>query len=744
MELLEDLNERQREAVVHTEGPLLVIAGAGSGKTRVLMYRIAYLVRHKGVDPRHILAVTFTNKAADEMKARAARLLGEECKGIWLGTFHASCARILREHGERVGLRRNFVICDEADQLSHIKACMKELDSSRMGIAPQAVRAVIEKAKNNALSYEDVLSPGSPTYAHMLLLLRRYEERLRHSNALDFGDLINDARLLLETHPDVRAAYRRRFRYVMVDEYQDTNRAQHLLLKALVPPGGNVCVVGDDDQSIYRWRGARVSNLLDFERDFPGTKVVTLEQNYRSTKTILAAANRVAMGNPLRRPKNLWTENEAGEKISYAACADPLEEARYVAERIQRLVSSGGYRLRDIGVFFRTNAQSRPFEEVFVRYRIPYALIGTLRFFERAEVKDVLAYLRILLNPDDSVSLSRIINRPPRGIGEATLRELDEYASMNRISLWHALQEGLERKILSQAATQRIGAFCGLVRSLRARLREARGLAALLQEVIEATGYKEYLSSHDKEDAERRLDNIAEMVKTAEEFEHSFSSETLESKLAAFLERVALVSDADTYNGKADCVSLMTLHCAKGLEFPVVFLAGFEEGIIPHERSSLSEEELAEERRLCYVGMTRAMKKLYLTGVAERSYFGQPRFMEPSSFLYEIPNDLIEYGHRAGRPGMGRFSAGDRDERCEGIPPATEHGKGTLGRKPRAARAEGSFRFKVGDLVHHTEFGQGIIRRVEGRGEKEKVTVQFSTAGIRKLIVAYAPLTKLC
>ncbi len=737
MDLLKDLNEQQRRAVLHTEGPLLVIAGAGSGKTRVLMYRIAYLVRHKGIDPGNILAVTFTNKAADEMRSRASQLLGNECKGMWISTFHAGCARILRTHGEAAGYKKHFVIFDETDQLSLIKTCLKELDASRFGITPYAVRALIDKAKNNACSYEQVLPRSSPAAEIMKMVVERYEATLRASNAFDFGDLINAARLLLETYPDILHIYRRTFRYVMVDEYQDTNRAQHLFLKALIPQGGNVCVVGDDDQSIYRWRGAHVANLLDFEKDFPGTTVITLEQNYRSTKTILEAAQHVAMGNRLRRPKRLWTENERGEKITYAACDDPLGEARYVAEQVLRLVRSGRFMFKDIGVFFRTNAQSRPFEEVFLNSRIPYVLIGTLRFFERTEIKDVIAYLRILHNPDDSISLSRILNKPPRGIGDATVKELNDLARTQHLSLWGALHLSVEKQTVSRTALHRIDAFCATIRSLRALLDTRISLHELLRRAVDATGYRDYLQSHEAEEAQRRLENIAELARTVHEFDVSFSAETTSSALEAFLERVALISDADTYNEKADCVALMTLHCAKGLEFPVVFLVGFEEGIIPHERSCVSQEELAEERRLCYVGMTRAMKKLYLTSVAERTYFGSPRQMVVSPFLDDIPERLIKSENY-------RFP-----HRCTGIEQIHSHcepfamGVRLQPHKKGKGLVRETSQFKVGDRIQHRELGQGVVRKVEGQGDREKITVQFVYAGIRKLMVSHAPITKL-
>ena len=733
MDLLKDLNQRQREAVLHEEGPLLVLAGAGSGKTRVLIYRITHIIRHRGVDPWHILAITFTNKAAEEMKTRAAQLLGTDGKGLWISTFHSGCTRILRQHIERLGYRSNFVIYDESDQLSHIKACMKELGLNTAGISPQVIQAIIEKAKNQSVSPEHVINHESMNYDTLISIVNQYQERLRDNNALDFGDLINCARILFEAHPDVLARYQRRFRYVLVDEYQDTNRAQHLLLKTLVPQGGNLCVVGDDDQSIYRWRGAQVSNILDFDMDFPGTRIITLDENYRSTKTILKAASHVAMGNPNRHTKDLWTRNEIGDKIRHMVAYDQSEEAAFVAREITTLISTHGCCYRDIGIFFRTNAQSRSFEEAFLRYRIPYAVIGSLRFYERAEVKDILAYLRLVHNPDDSAGLRRILNRPPRGIGDSTQAILEEFAKTHDLSLWAALEEALRQGVFTTAAAKRIDGFRTLILLLQSQLAEGNPFARLMENVIKRSGYKDYLECQGEGEAERRLDNIEEMVRTAKEFEASIDLDTGQTVLGAFLERAALISDIDTYEDKANRVALMTLHCAKGLEFPVVFLTGLEEGILPHERSGIFPEDLAEERRLCYVGMTRAKKKLYLTRTSVRTYFGERRDMSPSRFLDDIPHELLEYDPEPGYDECSEPVLKDKGVRTY----VMDYGE------TQVNLASVTSTFKVGDHVDHADLGRGIVRKVEGKGEKEKITVQFQSAGIRKLMVTYAHLKKL-
>jgi len=754
MDLDRELNPQQTEAVLHEGGPLLVLAGAGSGKTRALTYRIAHLVLHRGIAPWNILAITFTNKAAEEMRLRVRRLLGTEKTGIWVGTFHATCARILRQHIERLGYRTNFVIYDTADQLRVIKACLKKLRVDAKQVRPVAVQNLLDKAKNQGIDPGLLVPQQSPTGRIIEEVVADYKRRLEDANALDFGDLIVLVLRLFETCPDVRASYREKFHSILVDEYQDTNRAQHLLLQQIASEGGELCVVGDDDQSIYRWRGADVNNLLAFEKDFPGTRVVVLDENYRSTQTILRASDAVARGNPHRREKRLWTRNELGERLVYEEAMTPDEEATNIAGEIQRLVTEFQTPYRNIGVFFRTNAQSRPFEERFLLLRIPHAVIGTMRFYERAEVKDLLAYLRFLYNPDDSVSLLRILNQPPRGIGPATQATLQAHADEQGTSLWEGIEHALEQGVLSGASRGRLERFQGLIRLLNQTFEDQGSPEVLLKTVIAQTGYKDFLEG--KEDGERRMENVDEFVRTAAQFETMEGEVPGRETLGAFLQRIALVSDIDQYEDGANCVSLMTLHCAKGLEFPVVFLAGMEDGILPHQRSYTSPEALAEERRLCYVGMTRAKKKLYLSRAYYRSIYGERQETDPSPFLASIPPELIDvrdaedgFDGVEGFDGEQGFEEVDdaepiRDEASEGDS-VLDYGESQLDRPPLPPMPSSGRKqtYRVGDRVEHKTLGIGTVRNVEGTGYKEKITVQFSVGGIRKLMVQVSPIKKV-
>ncbi len=742
MDLDRELNPQQREAVLHEGGPLLVLAGAGSGKTRALTYRMAHLVLHRGIAPWNILAITFTNKAAEEMRLRVQRLLGTEKTGIWVGTFHATCARILRQHIERLGYRTNFVIYDTADQLRVIKSSLKRLRVDAKQVRPVAVQNLLDKAKNQAIDPALLVPQQSPTGRIIEEVVADYKRRLEEANALDFGDLIVLALRLFDTCPDVRASYREKFHSILVDEYQDTNRAQHLLLQQISSEGGELCVVGDDDQSIYRWRGADVNNLLAFEKDFPGTRVVVLDENYRSTQTILRAADAVARGNPNRREKRLWTRNEVGDRLVYEEAMTPDEEATSVAGEIRKMVAEHGIPYRSIGVFFRTNAQSRPFEESFLLLRIPHAVIGSMRFYERAEVKDLLAYLRFLYNPDDSVSLLRILNQPPRGIGPATQATLQAHADEQGTSLWEGIEHALETGILSGASRGRLERFQGLIRLLNQEVENHGSPEILLKTVIAQTGYKDYLEG--KEDGERRLENVDEFVRTAAQFETMEEEAPGRETLGAFLQRIALVSDIDQYEDRANCVSLMTLHCAKGLEFPVVFLTGMEDGILPHQRSYTSPEALAEERRLCYVGMTRAKKKLYLSRAYYRSIYGERQETNPSPFLASIPPDLIDV----------RDADDGFDEKDDADPIGDEAGHGDsvldyeesqLDRPPLPPMPSSGRKqtYRIGNRVEHETLGIGTVRNVEGTGYKEKITVQFAVGKIRKLMVQVSPIKKL-
>ncbi len=742
MDLDRELNPQQREAVLHEGGPLLVLAGAGSGKTRALTYRMAHLVLHRGFAPWNILAITFTNKAAEEMRLRVQRLLGLEKTGIWIGTFHATCARILRQHIERLGYGANFVIYDAADQLRVVKACLKRQGAGAKQIRPVAVQGLLDKAKNQGINPALLVPEQSATGRILEEAVADYERHLREANALDFGDLILLVLRLFDTCPDVRAKYQERFHSILVDEYQDTNRAQHLLLQKFASEGGELCVVGDDDQSIYRWRGAEVTNLLAFEKDFPGTRILALEENYRSTQNILRAADGVARGNPERREKRLWTRNEEGDRIVYEEAVTSDEEANFVAREIQRLAAEFDIPYRHMGVFFRTNAQSRSFEEKFVFYRIPHAVIGSVRFYERAEVKDLLAYLRFLYNPSDSVSLLRILNQPPRGIGAASQATLQDYADRQGTSLWGAIEGALEQGVLSGAIRGRLDRFHGMIRTVQEDCENQVSPEKLLKAVIKRTGYKAYLEG--KEDGERRIENMEEFVRTAGQFQALEDEKPGKEMLGAFLQRIALVSDIDQYEDRANCVSLMTLHCAKGLEFPVVFLTGMEDGVLPHQRSYTSPEALAEERRLCYVGMTRAKKKLYLSRACFRTSYGERQRTDPSPFLASIPSDLVDFqGEDDGfatreEIGHGHVEPTDGDF-------VLDYGESQLDRPPLPPIPSSGRKqvYRIGDMIEHESLGIGTVRNVEGTGYKEKVTIQFAVGKIRKLMVQVSPIKKI-
>ena len=742
MDLDRDLNPQQREAVLHEGGPLLVLAGAGSGKTRALTYRIAHLILHRGIAPWNILALTFTNKAAEEMRLRVKKLLGMEKPGIWIGTFHATCARILRRHIDRLGYRNNFVIYDAADQMRVIKSCLKRLRVEGKQLRPAAVQSLLERAKNQAIDPALLIPQHTPLNRVLGQVIADYRRQMEEANALDFGDLIFLVLRLFDEFPDVRASYQMRFHSILVDEYQDTNRAQHLLLQKFFSHSGELCVVGDDDQSIYRWRGAEVNNLLDFEKDFPGTRILTLEENYRSTQTILRAADAVARGNPNRREKRLWTLNEIGEPLVYEEAPTPDGEADFVVREIRRLVTQRQVPYKNIGVFFRTNAQSRPFEEKFVFFRIPYAVIGSVRYYERAEVKDLLAYLRFLYNPSDTVSLLRILNQPPRGIGPATQATLQAYADQQGKCLGDTIEHALDNGVLSRASRGKVERFQGLIRKLRLEMQGLVSPEKLLKTVIKQTGYRAFLEG--KEDGERRLENVDEFIHTAAQFQAMEGDLRGGEMLGAFLQRIALVSDIDQYEDKANCVSLMTLHCAKGLEFPIVFLTGMEDGVLPHQRSYTSPEALAEERRLCYVGMTRAKKKLFLSRACWRSLYGESQQTAPSPFLASIPPDLIEFHDR--RDELDEMDEADSTgHEVEEGDSALDYGESQLDRPPLPPLPSSGRKhtFRIGDRIHHETLGIGTVRKVEGTGYKEKITVQFSAGKIRKLMVQVSPIKKM-
>jgi DNA helicase-2/ATP-dependent DNA helicase PcrA len=720
---LTDLNPQQREAVLHVDGPLLILAGAGSGKTRVLTHRIAHLVCDHGVEPDRICAVTFTNKAAREMRERTERLIASEAK-LWLTTFHSFCARILRRHCASIGRRNDFTIYDEIDQRRLIRRVAADLGLNEEVYAPSRLLAEIEQAKNDGRGPNDVLTAaGDPTSRALAEAYVRYQRLLVANNAVDFSDLLLLTAELLRCDAGVAAHYQEQFRYLMVDEYQDTNRVQYELLRRLGAKHRNVCVVGDDDQCIYRWRGADLRNILDFERDFPGARVLRLEQNYRSTKTILAAAATVIQHNAGRKGKTLWTTNDAGAPIMLHTALDERAEAQYVLSRIDDLRHEG-YAAGAIAVFYRINAQSRALEEELVRQRVAYNIVGSTRFYDRKEVKDLLAYLHVIANPDDSLSLLRIVNVPPRGIGKTTIAALEQAANRDGLSLGQIIDDASGHG-LSPAVSARLVQFDRLCVRLRAA---ATGpVTQTLRAVLAETRYLERFEAEHTPDAEARVENIHELLTATEQFDTAAEDPSLN----AFLEQIALIADVDTYAAAQDRVTLMTLHNSKGLEFPVVFIIGLEEGLFPHERSLTHPDAVEEERRLCYVGFTRARQRLFLVHAQQRHLFGRTRRNDPSRFLAEVPTELL----RSDAPAPLVDDEPTVDYSYSQLP---VHRRATA-RPPRPAADEGNG-FAVGQRVCHAEFGPGTVRAVEGKGERTKLTVRFDRAGFKKLIARFAAL----
>jgi len=724
----------QQQAVLHGDGPLLILAGAGSGKTRTLTHRVAHLIGERGVEPWRILAVTFTNKAAGELRQRLQRLLGSS-EPPWVSTFHAACVRILRREISVLGFTRDFVIYDDQDQERLLKDCLRELDVAEQFLSPRAVSTAIDAAKNRGIAPVDA-DRADLWQERIARVYALYQDKMRRANALDFGDLLLYTVRLFETHPDVLDRYRNRFQHVLVDEYQDTNRVQYRLTNLLASQHRNLCVVGDEDQSIYKWRGAEISNILDFERDYPNAIVIRLEQNYRSTGNILDAAGAVVAQNTQRKGKRLWTENPSGEKIAVVRLDDELGEASYVAGEIDRL-RRGGRTLRDVAVFYRTNAQSRGFEEALVRHRLPYVMVGGVRFFARAEVKDILAYLRLLVNPADTVAAKRVINTPARGIGSVTVDRIAPLAD-EAGGILPACRLALERELLKSAAADKVSAFVTLMDTFRQAM-DTLPYPQLTARIIEDTGYGRLLREDTAPESRDRLQNLEELVKGMEEYAATAKT------LSEYLEQVALVTDLDNYDETSDRVTLMTLHSAKGLEFPIVFMTAMEEGLFPHSRVADDGNEMEEERRLCYVGMTRAMRKLYLTYARRRRTYGEWQPTDRSRFIDEIPPHLLqEIGDPERRWERAR-------EQAELFTPMTHAGArrggaaaDTRGPAPRAASTDVHVEYedgvRIGAQVRHAEFGVGTVQRVEGQGEQQKATVLFNSVGRKKLMLKFAGL----
>ncbi|ORX24428.1 DNA helicase PcrA [Thermoanaerobacterium sp. PSU-2] len=712
MNILEGLNDRQKEAVVTTEGPVLILAGAGSGKTRVLTHRIAYLVREKNVSPANIIAITFTNKAAEEMKDRVESLLGY-VGDIWVSTFHSACVRILRRDIEKIGYDRNFVIYDTQDQKTLISDCIKELNLNDKQYTIKGMLAAISKAKDKMISPDDYLLEFGNDYRNKKIadVYKLYQKKLKKDNALDFDDIIIKTIELFQKNEDILRYYQNKFRYIMIDEYQDTNRPQYEFVNLLAQKYRNLCVVGDDDQSIYGWRGADIKNILDFEKDYPEAKVIKLEQNYRSTQVILDAANSVIDNNVKRKRKRLWTDNKNGEKIVVWEAQNERDEANFIIETIKNLVSEGR-KYSDFAVLYRTNAQSRIFEEACMANDVPYKLVGALRFYDRKEIKDIIAYLRILINPYDDVSLKRIINVPKRGIGESTVASLEKYAVEHDTSMYFAIPNvevsGRTRKALDS--------FKEFIDDLISQL-DFMTVTEVIDYVLDKTGYIEELKADGTEESEGRIENINEFIGAAREFMESSQDKSLE----AFLSSITLVSDIDTAGEIGESLVLMTLHSAKGLEFPVVFIAGMEEGIFPNSMSFVDEHELEEERRLCYVGITRAKERLFMTYARNRNLYGKPQYNTASRFINEIPRDLV-----------------------------IEYDKGTVKRNDYvsvssyintfARKANNKENYNPGDKVEHKLWGIGTVVSVDGSGDDKELTVAFPNVGIKRLSLKYAPI----
>lgn len=711
------LNPLQREAVEHESGPLLILAGAGSGKTRTLTYRVAYLIRERGIEPRRILAVTFTNKAAGELRQRVLHLV-DAAQPPWVSTFHSACARILRSEAAVLGYTRDFVIYDDQDQLRLLRDCLQTLRLGNDVLSPQTAAAWIDALKNRGVE-PDAFEPSSPREELIQRIYAVYQQQLRRANALDFGDLLLLSWQLFRDFPETRARWSSYFDHILVDEYQDTNVVQYRLVTALLGPHRNLCVVGDEDQSIYRWRGAEIRNILDFEKDFPDARIIRLEENYRSTGCILQAASAVVANNVQRRGKTLWTRNPEGDKITVGEFEDDTQEARWVVDEVQRLLRSGR-RASEIAIFYRVNAQSRSFEEALLRQRLPYVVIGGVRFFARAEVKDVLAYLRVLVNPADSVAVKRIVNVPPRGIGGLTVARIEAWEE-EAGGFYAACRLAVERGLLKSPAWEKVRSFVELIEHFRQMLGSV-SYPELAARIIEQTGYGPMLRESNDPQAEERLANLEELLRALEQ--HAGE----EQSLAEFLEQAALVTDLDQYDGTAERIPLMTLHAAKGLEFPVVFMVAMEEGVFPHVRSQGDEDEIEEERRLCYVGMTRAREKLYLTYARERRLFGSVQKNERSRFVDEIPVHTIQWV--GGRTSLWRRvqTTLEEEERASA---------GLWDGEPRVVYDDG---LRVGARVRHPTFGVGRVVLVEGRGDQQKVTVQFAASGRKKLLVKFAGL----
>ena len=767
-DILKGLNDKQYEAVVNTEGPCLVIAGAGSGKTKVLTHKIAYLIGEKQVKPWNILAITFTNKAANEMKERIGNLVGDVSADIWMGTFHSICVRILRRFIDRIGFDSSFIIFDTSDQRTLVKACIKSIGLDDKMFTDRSVLSEISNAKNEMLEPDQytVRANGDFRKEKIALVYEMYQKRLKENNAIDFDDIINYTIKILMENPDILEYYSDKFHYVLVDEYQDTNKAQFTLVTMLASKNGNITVVGDNDQGIYSFRGADISNILNFERDFPGTKIIKLEQNYRCTGNILKAANAVIKNNEVTYKKELWTENEVGNLPAVYSAKNEYDEGTYIAQQIEHLRREEYYKYSDFAILYRMNTQSRAIEEILRRESIPYKIIGGLKFYERKEIKDIISYLRLIQNPSDNLSLKRIINEPKRGIGKTSLDKIEELSINSGVPMYeiikNAEQYGLNRVFLNSRE------FVNAIEELRAKKEDIK-ISDLIKETLKKSGYTQALENENTIEAENRIENLDEFLTVAIEFE----DESADNKLSDFLEGITLSSDIDNMEEAEETVTLMTLHSAKGLEFPVVFLVGMEEGIFPGYKSIGEPKELEEERRLCYVGITRAKEHLFLTCSKQRTIFGSTSCNQVSRFLREIPSDLLDgyedalgekqennsnifgdskYSWTYGSKDNGNIKTYkiDKNEPKVAAASSSTNSNGfmfrtaesflnNLTKKSSGANVDLS-KYKEGVRIYHKKFGEGVISNVEPEGDDLKVDIQFDKVGHKRLMAKFANL----
>ncbi|EAN09527.1 DNA helicase PcrA [Enterococcus faecium] len=738
-ELLNGMNPRQKEAVLHTDGPLLLMAGAGSGKTRVLTHRIAYLIEEKEVNPWNILAITFTNKAAKEMKERVNAILASGGEDVWVSTFHSMCVRILRRDVDFIGYNRNFTIIDSSEQLTLMKRILKELNIDPKKYDPRSILGTISQAKNSLQTPQDFAKMQGSYYEEIAAkCYAAYQKEFQYNQCMDFDDLIMNTIRLFEEHPDSLTYYQNKFHYIHVDEYQDTNHAQYTLVNLLAGRFRNLCVVGDADQSIYGWRGADMQNILDFEKDYPDAAVILLEQNYRSTKNILSAANQVIENNSNRKPKNLWTENKEGNKITYYRADNERDETRFIVDRMQEEIRSNHRNYGDFAILYRTNAQSRVMEETLLKANIPYKMVGGHKFYDRKEIKDILAYLNVLVNPQDSISFERIVNSPKRGIGPGSIEKLRSFASLHEWPLLEAAQN-VDLANIGGKAGQQLGAFGEMIQEVTQMIPYLT-VTELTKEVLDRSGYLEDLKIQNTLEAQARIENLEEFLTVTQEFDKQFEqqneedADAPEEKLTVFLNDLALVSDIDNLEEDASQVTLMTLHAAKGLEFPVVFLIGLEEGVFPLSRALMEESELEEERRLAYVGITRAEEALYLTNAFSRTLYGRTQYNRPSRFVEEIDQELLEIEGMRPTPKKTPVFAKKTAYSYKQPETAVVPSKSATGGENNS--------WKPGDKVKHKKWGLGTVVRVSGTSKDLELDVAFPSQGVKRLLAAFAPIEK--